>query len=69
MLQEAKLTRGKTLETLQLGRLPEAVLGRTRWLGTGKSLEQATNVCVFGNLGLGKTHLMAAVRRTSVERG
>ncbi|MDE0264319.1 MAG: IS21-like element helper ATPase IstB [Bryobacterales bacterium] len=69
LLREAKLPRGKTLETLQLGRLPEAVRGRTRWLCTGEFLEQATNVCVFGNPGVGKTHLMAAVGRALVERG
>lgn len=33
------------------------------------SLEQATNVCVFRNPGVGKTHLMAAVGRALVERG
>lgn len=49
-------------------RLPEAVRGRTRWLCTGEFLEQATNVCVFGNPGVGKTHLMAAVGRALVER-
>ena len=69
LLREAKLPRGKTLETLQLGRLPEAVRGRTRWLCTGEFLEQAANVCVFGNPGVGKTHLMAAVGRALVERG
>ena len=69
LLREAKLPRDKTLETLQLGRLPEAVRGRTRWLCTGEFLEQATNVCVFGNPGVGKTHLMAAVGGALVERG
>ncbi len=66
LLRESKLPRGKTLE---LGRLPEAVRGRTRWLCTGEFLEEATNVCVFGNPGVGKTHLMAAMGRALVERG
>ena len=69
LLWEAKLPRGNTLETLQLGQLPEAARGRTRWLCTGECLQLATNVCVFGNPGVGKTHLLAAVGRVFVERG
>ena len=69
MLREAELPRGKTLETLQLGQLPEAARGRKRWPCTGEFLQQATNVCVFGNPGVGKTHLMAALGRVLVERG
>ena len=69
LLRESKLPRSKTLETLELGRLPEAVRGRMRWLCSGEFLEGATNVCVFGNPGVGKTHLMAAVGRALVERG
>ena len=69
LLWEAKLPRGKTLETLQLGQLPEALRDRKRWLCTGQFLHLATNVCLFGNPGVGKTHRMAAVGRVLVERG
>ena len=69
LLRESKLPRGKTLERLELGRLPKAVRGRTRRLCTGGFLEEATNVCVFGNPRVGKTHLMAAAGRALVERG
>ncbi len=69
LLREAKLPRGKTLETLQLGQLPEAVRDRKRWLCTGEFLQQATNVCVFANAGVDKTHLLAAVGLVLVERG
>ena len=61
LAKEARLPRGKTLATLELERLPAAVRGHF--------LEDAANLCIFGNPGAGKTHLMAALGAELVQRG
>ncbi len=67
--KEARLPRGKTLDTLDLLRLPKAVRGRLPVLCEGEFLSAAVNVCIFGNPGAGKTHLMAALGAALVKRG
>lgn len=69
LTKEARLPRGKTLETLDLVRLPAAVRGRLPVLCEGEFLTDAVNVCIFGNPGAGKTHLMAALGAELVRRG
>ena len=69
LTRASKLPKGKTLETLDLQRLPQAVRGRVPWLGRGEFLAEADNICIFGNPGTGKTHLMAALGWQLVTRG
>ena len=64
-----ELPRGKTLETLDLRRLPQAVRGQVFWLARGEFLAEADNLCIFGNPGTGKTHLVAALGWQLVTRG
>ena len=69
LTRAAKLPRGKTLETLETQRLPAGVRGRLPYLCEGEFLDEATNVCLFGNPGAGKTHVMAAIGWELVRRG
>ena len=69
LAKEARLPGGKTLATLELARLPDAVRGHLPRLCEGRFLDEATNVCIFGNPGTGKTHLMAALGAELVQRG
>jgi nucleotide-binding universal stress UspA family protein len=45
------------------------VRSQVRALGEGQFLSSSTNVCVFGNPGTGKTHLVCAVGHELVRRG
>lgn len=69
LLKASKLPRDKTLSTLELKRLPTAVRGQIQRLCEGEFLEGATNVCIFGNPGVGKTHTMAAIGHELVRQG
>ena len=69
LAKQARLPRGKSLETLELARLPQAVRGQLARLSEGHFLSDASNVCIFGNPGAGKTHLMAALGAELVKRG
>ena len=51
LTKEARLPRGKRLETLDLLRLPAAVRGRLPQLCAGEFLGEAVNLCIFGNPG------------------
>ncbi len=69
LLKASKLPRDKTLSTLELTRLPTAVRGQITRLCEGEFLEGATNVCIFGNPGAGKSHTMAAIGHKLIEQG
>jgi DNA replication protein DnaC len=69
LLRDAKLPRDKTMATLELDRLPATVRNQVRALCDGQFLPSATNICVFGNPGTGKTHIVAAVGHELVRRG
>jgi DNA replication protein DnaC len=69
LLKTSKLPRDKTLSTLEIKRLPTAVRGQIKRLCEGEFLEGATNVCIFGNPGVGKTHTMAAIGHELVRQG
>lgn len=69
LLKESKLPRDKTLATLELKRLPSPVRGQVKHLCDGEFLASATNVCIFGNPGTGKSHTMAAIGHALICRG
>ena len=69
LLKQSRLPRDKTLTTLELNRLPAAVRGQIKHLCEGDFLEGATNVCIFGNPGAGKSHTMSAIAHELVTQG
>jgi DNA replication protein DnaC len=69
LLKEAKLPRDKTLATLDLNRFAASLRGQIRQLLRGEFLAGATNVCLIGRPGTGKSHVMAALGRALVEHG
>jgi len=69
LLKQSKLPRDKTLSTLELTRLPTAVRGQIKHLCDGDFLEGATNICIFGNPGAGKSHTMSAIGHELVTQG
>lgn len=69
LLKESKLPRDKTLATLELKRLPSPVRGQVKHLCDGEFLASATNVCIFGNPGTGKSHTMAAIGHELIRLG
>ena len=69
LLKAAKLPRDKTLRTLKKGRFPPVVRGQIDRLCGGEFLEGAKNLCIFGNPGTGKTHVMSAIGHELVRQG
>ncbi len=69
LLAEARIARDKTLGALELDRFPAALRPQIRALCDGQFLLSSTNVCVFGNPGTGKTHLVTAIGHELVHRG
>jgi len=61
MLRESRLPLEKTLETMELGRLPSRVRQQLKLLTEGAFLTHKENVLIFGNPGSGKTHLLCAI--------
>lgn len=69
LARESRLPRDKTLTTLDLGRFPAAVRTQITRLSSGEFLTGATNVCLIGHPGTGKTHVMAALGHELVRAG
>ena len=69
LLRESKLSRDKTLATLDLGRFPAPVRTQLTRLAEGHFLQGAANLCVFGNPGTGKTHVVSALGHELVRQG
>lgn len=69
LLKQSKLPRDKTLATLEQTRLPSTVRGQIKLLCEGDFLEGATNICIFGNPGSGKSHTMSAIGHELVQQG
>lgn len=69
LLRDAKLPREKTVTTLDLNRYEAPLRGQIRQLLRGEFLAGATNVCLIGRPGTGKSHVMAALGRALVEHG
>ena len=69
LLDDAKLPPGKTLASLQLTRYAPPIRAQIQELCRGQFLTEANNVCLIGNPGTGKSHVMAAIARSLIERG
>jgi DNA replication protein DnaC len=69
LLDDAKLPDGKTLTSLELPRYPAPMRSQIQALCRGEFPGDATNICLIGNPGTGKSHVMAAIGRALVERG
>ncbi len=69
LLSDSKLPSEKTLSTLELNRFPASVRTQITRLSGGEFLTGTTNVCVFGNPGVGKSHVMAAIGHELVRQG
>jgi len=65
----SNLPPGKTLQTLQLARLPAKVRRQLPSLCEGGFVERADNVLAFGLPGRGKTHTCCAIAHELVQRG
>lgn len=69
LLAESKLPRDKTLSTLDNARFSAPVRTQLARLAEGQFLEGSTNLCVFGNPGTGKTHVVSALGHELVRQG
>jgi DNA replication protein DnaC len=63
LLKDAKLPREKTVATLDLNRYAAPLRGQIRQLLRGEFLAGATDVCLIGHPGTGRSHVMAALSR------
>jgi DNA replication protein DnaC len=68
LLNEAKLPRDKSAATLDLNRYGAPLRGQIRQLLRGEFLAGATNICLIGRPGTGKSHVMAAIARALIEK-
>ena len=66
---KSKLPHDKTMATLEVGRFPPPVRTQVARLAEGQFLEGSTNLCVFGNPGTGKTHVVCALGQELVRQG
>jgi DNA replication protein DnaC len=69
LLLDAKLPKDKSVATLDMNRYAAPLRGQIRELLRGEFLAGATNVCLIGRPGTGKSHVMAALARALVEAG
>lgn len=69
LLNEAKLPREKTHATLDMNRFAVPLRGQIKQLLRGEFVAGATNICLIGRPGTGKSHVMAALARALIERG
>ncbi len=69
LLRESRLPLAKTLEALDLKRLPPKVVQQVRGLLDGTFLDRRENVLVFGNPGSGKTHVLSAIAQELIRSG
>lgn len=69
LLQQSGLPPDKTLDALDLSKLPVKVRRQLPRLCEGDFLAEASNVLAFGLPGRGKTHLLSAIGHELVERG
>jgi DNA replication protein DnaC len=69
LLRKSQLPLGKSWPALDLKRLPPKVLQQTRLLLEGSFVDRRENVLIFGSVGSGKTHLLAAIAQELVRSG
>lgn len=69
LLRDSRLPLEKNLSAFDLKRLPAKVVQQVRALLTGEFVDRRENVLVFGAVGSGKTHLLAAVAQELVRQG
>jgi DNA replication protein DnaC len=69
LLRDSRLPPEKTLQTLDLKRLPPKVVQQVRGLLDGTFLDRRENVLVFGNPGSGKTHVLSAIAQELIRSG
>ncbi len=69
LLKESKLSPGKTLSTLTLERFPATARNQIKALAGGQFLSGSKNICVFGNPGTGKTHIVSAIGHELIRQG
>jgi DNA replication protein DnaC len=69
LINQAKLPRGKTLDTFKLSKQPSLSPGRVKELAEGHFLDQCENILIFGIPGAGKSHLASGLGREWCLRG
>ena len=69
LLAESKLPRDKTLANLDTARFPAPVRTQLARLVEGEFIGGAVNLCVFGNPGTGKSHVVSALGHELVRQG
>jgi DNA replication protein DnaC len=67
--RQSQLPLGKSWPALDLKRLPPKVRHQTRLLLEGSFVDRRENVLIFGSVGSGKTHLLAAIAQELVRAG
>jgi DNA replication protein DnaC len=69
LLRQSQLPQEKNWPALDLKRLPPKVVQQARLLLEGEFVDRHENVLAFGNVGSGKTHLLAAIAQELVRSG
>lgn len=68
-LRESRLPLEKSLDALEIKRLPRKVAQQLRTLLEGSFLDRCENLLAFGNPGSGKTHLACALGQELIRAG
>jgi DNA replication protein DnaC len=69
LLRESRLPLEKSLQTLDLKRLPTKVVQQVRTLLDGTFVDRCENVLAFGNPGSGKTHVLSSIGQELIRSG
>jgi DNA replication protein DnaC len=69
LLRDSRLPPEKSLQTLDLKRLPPKVVQQVRALLDGTFVDRCENVLAFGNPGSGKTHVLSSIGQELIRFG
>ena len=69
LLRESRLSLEKSLQTLDLKRLPPKLVPQVRALRDGTFADRCENVLTFGNPGSGKTHVLSSIGQEVIRSG
>jgi DNA replication protein DnaC len=69
LLSESCLDRRKTIDSFDMKRLNQRLLGQVKNLRRGEFLKRKENVLAFGNPGSGKTHLLSGISQELCRSG